>query len=147
MPETISTNPRKLNTPRPWTVVWLGRYHEHAVAVVILISLIPIGIIIAAGGRLHAVVTVGLAVLASSALVATGAFWIALGARWSAARYAVLLAATIGAIAWLYIAVQEDSALWEFVVFFLAQIVYIAASLWLVRLAGYRLAWRRRVWL
>jgi len=90
---------------------------------------------------------VGVAIFASSALVAVGTFWIALGARWSTARYAVLLAATIGAIVWLYIAVQEDSALWQFVVFFLTQIVYIAASLWLVRLAGYRLAWRRRVWL
>jgi hypothetical protein len=91
--------------------------------------------------------TVSLAIFTSSALVALGAFWIALGARWSVARYAVLVATTIVGIVWLYVAVREDSALWEFFVFFLTQIVYIAASLWLVRLAGYRLAWRRRVWL
>ena len=55
---------RKLNIPRPWSVILLGRYHEYAIVPIILISLVPIGILYFGKDHLHGFVELGLIVLA-----------------------------------------------------------------------------------
>ena len=54
---------RKLTIPRPGSVVWLGRYHEHAIVLVILITLSPIGALWFWRGHLHNLVQIGLTAL------------------------------------------------------------------------------------
>jgi len=84
------------------------------------------------------------AIMIGSALIALGAIWITLGTRWTAARYVVLLAAGIGAGGLLFFAAGPGGGNGLFI-FCFAQVFWVTGSLWLVRMAGYRLIWRRRV--
>ncbi len=47
--EQQSSASRVLRVPSPWTVVLLGFYHEHAIVLVMLIALAPIGVLIGVG--------------------------------------------------------------------------------------------------
>ena len=85
------------------------------------------------------------AIILGSALIALGALWIGLGVRWPVVRIVVLVVTSIGGVAILQLTVGSSGDLGEFVTFFVTQTVYLVVSLWLVRLAGYRLVWRRRV--
>ena len=87
---------------------------------------------------------IGAAIVVSSLAVAVGALWVTLGSRWPAGRIAGQgLAPVVGTIA-LWLVVGSRGGLWEFVAFCLFQAAYLVGSLWLVRVAGYRLVWRRR---
>lgn len=84
------------------------------------------------------------AILCGGALIALGAIWITLGARWAPARYVVLgLSGGVG-IGLMYAVLGPGETL-VLSVFCVAETVWLVGSLWLVRLAGYRLVWRRRV--
>ena len=83
--------------------------------------------------------------LLSNALIALGALWIALGVRWPAVRIVVLMVTSIAGVTIFRLATGYSTEAWEIVTYFVAQAVYLVGSLWLVRLAGYRLVWRRRV--
>ncbi len=83
------------------------------------------------------------AILGGSALIALSAVWLTLATRWTAMRHLVLfLAGVVPAFA-LTATHEIDEA--EAVTLYLGQIFWTAGSLWLVRLAGYRLIWRRRI--
>ncbi|MBN2476758.1 MAG: hypothetical protein JXB62_19260 [Pirellulales bacterium] len=84
------------------------------------------------------------AILGGNALIGLGAIWITLGTRWSRARYAGWAAAAVVAVALMFLALGSGE-MYALSVFCIAQVVWITASLWAVRLAGYRLIWRRRV--
>ena len=60
--EQVTQGNRKLNMPRPWLVALLGTYHEQAILLILLISLIPIGVNIVAKDRLHDIVELSLVV-------------------------------------------------------------------------------------
>jgi len=83
-------------------------------------------------------------ILSGSALIAFAAIWITLGTRWLPARYFVLALAGAAAILWMYL-VLGPNELETLLPFCLGQVGWMVGSLWLVRLAGYRLIWRRRV--
>jgi hypothetical protein len=69
--------------------------------------------------------------------------WAALGTRRGPARLGCLvLVALVGIV--VLLATVPHAAPWEFALFFLVQIAYLTGTLWLARLVGYRLAWRRR---
>ena len=87
------------------------------------------------------------AILLGSAFTALGALWIALGVRWPTVRIIVLVVTLIVGVAIFQLAAGSRKDLEGIVTFFVAQAAYLVGSLWLVRLAGYRLVWRRRVWL
>ena len=77
-------------------------------------------------------------------LIALGALWIALGARWPVVRWFVLgLTAVVAGIA-IFVSVDFNEGP-QIAVFLGSQITFVTGSFWLVRLAGYRLIWRRRV--
>ena len=84
-------------------------------------------------------------ILLGSGITALGALWIALGVRWPAVRIVVLVVTSIAGVAILQLTVGSRGELGEFVTFFVVQAVYLVVSLWLVRLAGYQLVWRRWV--
>ena len=84
------------------------------------------------------------AILGGSALIALSAVWLTLAMRWTAMRCVVAVSAGAVAIAALSLGVGPGEGA-EIVVFCLGQIFWTAGSLYLVRLAGYRLIWRRRV--
>ena len=81
---------------------------------------------------------------AAFALLAVGALWIALGARWTVARVAMFGLAAAGAVVSLLM-------LWGsfrfpvIVAFPLLSALWLVGSLWVFRRLGYRLAWRRSV--
>ena len=84
------------------------------------------------------------AIVGGSALIALSAVWLTLATRWTAMRYVVAVSVGVVAIVTLNLVFgPSDEA--EIVTHCLGQIFYMAGSLWLVRLAGYRLIWRRRV--
>lgn len=85
------------------------------------------------------------AIVGSSVVIALGALWIALGARWPSVRIVGLGLTAVTGVTTLWLVVGSQGELWEFVAFCLFQAAYLVGSLWLVRLAGYRLVWRRRV--
>jgi len=85
------------------------------------------------------------AILGGSVITALGALWIALGVRWPVVRIVVLAVTSIAGVAILQLTVGSGEDLGGIVTFFVAQAVYLVVLLWLVRLAGYRLVWRRRV--
>ena len=87
------------------------------------------------------------AILLGDALPALGALWLALGSRWPVKRIIVLVVASIGSVTIFRLTGGLGAELWQIATFVVAQAVYLVGSLWLVRLAGYRLVWRRRVWL
>ena len=87
------------------------------------------------------------AIILGSALTALGALWIALGGRWPVVRIVSLVVALITGVVLERLTTDSYVRLWQIVTFFVAQVPYLVVSLWLVRLAGYRLVWRRRVWL
>ena len=84
------------------------------------------------------------AILCGGALIALGAIWITLGTRWPPARYVVLGLSGGVAIGLMY-AVLGSGQAWEIGVFCVAETLWLVVCLWLIRLAGYRLVWRRRV--
>ena len=84
------------------------------------------------------------AIFSGRLLVVLGALWIALGTRWPTVRIMVMALTVAAALATWYL-VAGQAELWEFLLFYHAQAAYLVGSLWLIRLAGYRLVWRRRV--
>jgi len=84
------------------------------------------------------------AILGAGTLIALGAVWITLGARWPVGRYILLFLASGIGIAVMSIVIGSDEV-GTISIFCVTQIVCVTGSLWLVRLAGYRLIWRRRV--
>ncbi len=88
--------------------------------------------------------------LFSVALIGFGAMWITLGTRWTLMRYVVLGAAGAGAIGVLlllnaFLAPGYGPNVWELLLFCGSAMFWLVGSLALIRLAGYRLIWRRRV--
>ena len=81
------------------------------------------------------------------AFVALAAIWVALGRRWFAPR-AILLVLAVGAGA---IAVEAafcaltGAPSFDVLSDFLFHALWLVGSLWLVRVAGYRLVWREHV--
>ena len=75
------------------------------------------------------------------AAIALGALWMVLGARTPALRTIVLCLAALATLAVWYLAIGlgED---WIGVSILLVQILWLLASLAVVRVAGYRLVWR-----
>ena len=84
------------------------------------------------------------AIVGGTSLIALAAIWITLGTRWPGARYVLLLLTAVVAVGVLYLAV-DGTDFTELAIFCAAQVFWTAGSLWLIRLAGYRLIWRRRV--
>jgi hypothetical protein len=85
------------------------------------------------------------AILCSGTLIGLGAIWLALGTRWPPARHAVLLVTTLSAIGVLCLRPGLSEEVEFVLVHCSAQVSWVIGSLLLVRLAGYRLVWRRRV--
>jgi hypothetical protein len=85
------------------------------------------------------------AIILSSTLSASGSFWICLGGLWPHVRVTTLGLTAAAGVATLGLVIGSRGQLWEFVVFCLSQVIYLVGSLWLIRLAGYRLVWRRWV--
>ena len=95
------------------------------------------------GPPLVFVVTLFAAILGGSALIALSAVWLTLATRWTAMRYLVLvLAGAVAILPWIPPFGRLEP---ELLTMCLGQVFWTAGSLWLVRLAGYRLIWRRRV--
>jgi len=83
-------------------------------------------------------------VVVSGVATALGALWIGLGARWPAIRV-VSLGLTAAAGVTILALLIDTAEVWECMAYCFFQAAYLVGSLWLVRLAGYRLVWRRRV--
>lgn len=83
-------------------------------------------------------------IIGPSLIIGTIAVWVALGTRWKIGRYVAIIAtpAACSIVTWLIIRNDEIT---EFSVFFCTQFAWILILLLLIRLAGYRLTWRRRV--
>lgn len=84
------------------------------------------------------------AILGAGTLIALGAVWITLGVRWPVGRYILLFLSSGIGIVVMSIVIGSDEV-HTISIFCVTQIVCVTGSLWLVRLAGYRLIWRRRV--
>jgi len=82
-------------------------------------------------------------VLCPSLIIGTIAVWGALGTRWKTGRYVAIIAtpAACSIVTWKII----DENLTVCSIFFCTQFAWILILLLLIRLAGYRLIWRRRV--
>ena len=76
MQDRLGPGKKKLRTPKPWSVILLGRYHEHAVLLAILISLIPIGVIVVGRDHLHGLVALGLIALAVFLISGMARHWV-----------------------------------------------------------------------
>jgi hypothetical protein len=84
------------------------------------------------------------AIFGGDALLALAALWTALGARWTAAR--LLLLGLAGGVAATGIAVVDAPyRLITALAFLLLSVAWLVGSLWVFRVAGYRLAWRRAI--
>jgi hypothetical protein len=85
-------------------------------------------------------------IFGTSVLAAFGSVWVSLGTRRGPVRLGCLILAMLAGVV-ILLASVPDVAPWEFALFFLVQAAYLTGTLWLARLAGYRLAWRRRTML
>jgi hypothetical protein len=85
----------------------------------------------------------GLMVVGVGSLFALAAVWAALGTRWPVPRY-LALALTWGALIAIRPSFSDYSA-WASAGHYSVQAVWLLGSLWVIRLAGYRLLWRGRV--
>lgn len=84
-----------------------------------------------------------IAIVGSGVLIAPAALWTALGTRLPLARYCTLLVAVAAAVATMTLVLGEDEFGYS-LVFGIGQTVWLVGSLWVFRLLGYRLVWRRR---
>lgn len=80
--------------------------------------------------------------IAGNSLIVFGAIWAILGTRYPLVRYLMLV---LGCGIPVVISVLMDAPFWEAFLLFVTEAVWITGSLWLVRAAGYRLLWRRRI--
>jgi hypothetical protein len=76
------------------------------------------------------------------AALALAAFWVALGARRPVLR-AIALPLTTAAVIAVYNTVLRMPTFWVFVGLCVVQVVWLVGSLWVFRVAGYRIAWRQ----
>jgi hypothetical protein len=89
--------------------------------------------------------TAAAALFGSSVATGVGTLWMSLGARWPAARIVGLGLAVAAGVTILWLGIGNPREFWEYVTFCLFQAAYLVGLLWLIRLAGYGLVWRRRL--
>ncbi len=135
--------PLTVEVDRPWVQFSLRSVFSWTTAVAVLLSTLHY-FPTEALGEVLVEPFVGATIIGGGVLIALGALWIALGARWPVARWFVLgLAAAVAGIG-IFAALGFHEGP-ELVVFLGSQIALVTGSFWLIRLAGYRLVWRRRV--
>jgi hypothetical protein len=83
-------------------------------------------------------------VFGAIALLAVAALWIALGARWPVARVTTFGLAAAGAVVGLF-TLQGSSGFLVILTLPCLYGVWLVGSLWVFRVLGYRLAWRRAI--
>jgi hypothetical protein len=92
-------------------------------------------------------IEVFLAYLFPLTLVGASSVWAVLGTRRPIARTLVLLFLLVTATAIILSRLGPSDTFWELAGFLTAHIVYLLIALGVVRWLGYRLVWRRRVWI
>lgn len=84
--------------------------------------------------------------LSALTLVGASSMWAVLGTRWAVVRMLVLFVLAT-ATAMVLCTLSPSDNFWDFAGFLAVQVVYLMIALGVVRWLGYRLVWRRRVWI
>ena len=87
-----------------------------------------------------------LALVGAEGALSFGILWLGLGARWTRVRLAALGLGVL-ALSAVFLAFPHGPPAHFFIVFLLSNIAWLVASLVVFRLCGFRLIWRRAVWL